>query len=62
MLVIDITRQLTENLPSLSPSASRFFEEESKSPMTTRLRSLKRLLSRDRRASPCNPGSVDVEQ
>ncbi|XP_059457615.1 RING-H2 finger protein ATL3-like [Corylus avellana] len=63
MLVIDIPRQVTENLPSLSPSASRFSEEESKSPVTTRLRSLKRLLSRDnRRASPCSPGSVDVEQ
>lgn len=62
MLVIDIPRQLTENFPSLSPSASRFSEEESKSPVTTRLRSLKRLLSRDRRASPCSPGSVDVEQ
>lgn len=62
MLVIDIPREMTENLSSLSPSASRFTEEESKSPMTTRLRSLKRLLSRDKRASPCSPGSVDVEQ
>ncbi|GMY34899.1 RING-H2 finger protein ATL3-like [Fagus crenata] len=63
VLVIDIPRQMTENLSSsVSPSASRFVEEESKSPMTTRLRSLKRLLSRDRRSSPCSPGSVDVEQ
>lgn len=62
MLVIDIPRQVTETLSALSPSASRFSEEESKSPVTTRLRSLKRLLSRDRRASPCSPGSVDVEQ
>ncbi|CAK9144691.1 unnamed protein product [Ilex paraguariensis] len=38
-------------------------EEEPKSPVTTRLRSLKRLLSRDRRAGgPCSPSSVDVEQ
>ncbi|KAG2728495.1 hypothetical protein I3843_01G203100 [Carya illinoinensis] len=62
MLVIDIPRRMTENLSSLSPSASRFAEEESKSPVPARLRSLKRLLSRDRRASPCSPGSVDVEQ
>lgn len=63
VLVIDIPRPMTENLSSsLSPSASRFVEEESKSPMTTRLRSLKRLLSRDRRSNPCSPGSVDVEQ
>lgn len=63
VLVIDIPRLMTENLSSsLSPSASRFVEEESKSPMTTRLRSLKRLLSRDRRSNPCSPGSVDVEQ
>ncbi|KAF5452880.1 hypothetical protein F2P56_027836 [Juglans regia] len=62
MLVIDIPRQMTDNLSSLSPSASRFAEEESKSPMTARLRSLKRLLSRDRRTSPRTPGSVDVEQ
>ncbi|KAG2722480.1 hypothetical protein I3843_02G113200 [Carya illinoinensis] len=62
MLVIDIPRQMTENLSSLSPSASRFAEEESKSPVTARLRSLKRLLSRDRRTSPRTPGSVDVEQ
>ncbi|RVW52094.1 hypothetical protein CK203_095062 [Vitis vinifera] len=30
--------------------------------MTTRLRSLKRLLSREKRVVPCSPGSVDVEQ
>jgi hypothetical protein len=29
-----------------------------KSPVTTRLRSLKRLLSRDRRISPCSPSSA----
>lgn len=62
VLVIDIPRQVTENFPSLSPSASRFAEEESKSPVTTRLRSLKRLLSRDKRASPRSPGAADVEQ
>ncbi|MCD9640290.1 hypothetical protein HAX54_025493 [Datura stramonium] len=37
-------------------------EEEHKSPMPTRLRSLKRLLSRDRRANPSSPRIVDVEQ
>lgn len=62
MLVIDIPRQMIENLSPLPSSASRFAEEESKSPVTTRLRSLRRLLSRERRPSPRSPGSVDVEQ
>lgn len=47
-LVIDIPRQIDE-------------EEEIKSPVTTRLRSLKRLLSRDRRVNPFSP-NVDTEQ
>ncbi|KAK4267124.1 hypothetical protein QN277_023950 [Acacia crassicarpa] len=62
MMVIDIPSEV--NSSSLSPSASRFAEDELKSPMTTRLRSLKRLLSRDKRLGACNPGpgSIDVEQ
>ncbi|KAF5733466.1 RING-H2 finger protein ATL60-like [Tripterygium wilfordii] len=58
MLVIDIPVQMSENLQSLSPSR---FEEESKSPMTTRLRSLKRLLSREKKSAPSSSSSsVDV--
>ncbi|XP_052183719.1 RING-H2 finger protein ATL3-like [Diospyros lotus] len=49
ILVIDISRQI-----------QIADEEEPKSPVTTRLRSLKRLLSRDRRVNPCGP-SVDAE-
>ncbi|XP_027351044.1 RING-H2 finger protein ATL60-like [Abrus precatorius] len=60
MLVIDIPNEITST--SLSPSASRFAEDELKSPMAARLRSLKRLLSRDRRLNPWSPSSVDVEQ
>lgn len=49
-LIIDIPRQIQE-------------DEESKSPvLPTRLRSLKRLLSRDRRSSPRSPRDLDVEQ
>ncbi|KAI8529745.1 hypothetical protein RHMOL_Rhmol12G0249100 [Rhododendron molle] len=48
-LVIDIPRQIVDE------------EEETKSPVTTRLRSLKRLLSRDRRVNPFSP-RVDTEQ
>ncbi|KAK4487441.1 hypothetical protein RD792_005923 [Penstemon davidsonii] len=48
-LVIDIPRQINEE------------EEEQKSQMPTRLRSLKRLLSGNRRINP-NPSSLDVEQ
>lgn len=65
MLVIDIPSQtsLASPSPSPSPSGNRFApDEDLKSPATTRLRSLKRLLSRDRRISPCSPSSVDVEQ
>ncbi|KAF5732075.1 RING-H2 finger protein ATL60-like [Tripterygium wilfordii] len=58
MLVIDIPAQMSENLQPLSPSR---FGEESKSPMTTRLRSLKRLLSREKKSAPSSSsGSVDV--
>ncbi|XP_061340871.1 RING-H2 finger protein ATL3-like [Gastrolobium bilobum] len=60
MLVIDIPSEF--NSSSLSPSASRCDEDEMKSPMTARLRSLKRLLSRDKKLSPCSPSSMDVEQ
>ncbi|XP_027902214.1 RING-H2 finger protein ATL60-like [Vigna unguiculata] len=59
-LVIDIPSDITSS--SLSPSANRFAEDDLKSPMTGRLRSLKRLLSRDRRLNPWSPTSVDVEQ
>ncbi|KAF9587117.1 hypothetical protein IFM89_039660 [Coptis chinensis] len=59
-LMIEIP-SLTDRFSSLSPSPSRFTEEEMKSPMTTRLRSLRRLLSRDKRPIPCSPSSVDVE-
>lgn len=47
---------------SSSAIPGRFQEEELKSQVTTRLRSLKRLLSRDRRVNPCGPSSSDVEQ
>ncbi|KAL8122757.1 hypothetical protein AgCh_010946 [Apium graveolens] len=49
-LVIEIPRQTNE-------------EEDQKSPVLSRLRSLKRLLSRDRKINPFTPSSsVDVEQ
>ncbi|XP_058108761.1 RING-H2 finger protein ATL3-like [Magnolia sinica] len=59
-LVIDIPRQTMESL-SLSPSSPsvQFQEEE---PKQTRLRSLKRLLSREKRVVPCSPNSGDIEQ
>ncbi|KAK7258388.1 hypothetical protein RIF29_23962 [Crotalaria pallida] len=61
MLVIDIPNERISS--SLSPSASRFAEDDLKSPMSARLRSLKRLLSRDRRLNPWSPRSpIDVEQ
>ncbi|KAJ1390773.1 Zinc finger, RING-type [Sesbania bispinosa] len=59
-LVIDIPNEITSS--SLSPSVSRFAEDELKSPITGRLRSLKRLLSRDRRLNPWSPTSTDLEQ
>ncbi|KAL6144384.1 hypothetical protein ACLB2K_055077 [Fragaria x ananassa] len=66
MLVIDIPSESPmTSLASPSPSGNNRFaaaEEDLKSPVPTRLRSLKRLLSRDRRISPCSPSSaVDVE-
>ncbi|KAL5583349.1 hypothetical protein UlMin_015791 [Ulmus minor] len=61
VLVIDIPNE-NPSSSSLSPSASRLVEDDLKSPVTTRLRSLKRLLSREKRASPLSPSSVDVEQ
>lgn len=72
MLVIEIPRQLAETDCDDAPTSSspwpamRYSEEEPRSPMTTRLRSLKRLLSREKRAIACSPSSVvdagDVEQ
>ncbi|XP_057439749.1 RING-H2 finger protein ATL3-like [Lotus japonicus] len=61
-LVIDIPSQITSS--SLSPSASTFAEDELKSPIIGRLRSLKRLLSWDTRLNPLTPRSAssDVEQ
>ena len=62
VLVIDIPNESSQTT-SLSPSGSRIVvEDELKSPVTTRLRSLKRLLSRERRVSPCSPSSGDLEQ
>ncbi|GAU31997.1 hypothetical protein TSUD_359420 [Trifolium subterraneum] len=49
MLVIDI------------PLQNECVEDEMKSPMSSRLRSFKRLLSRDKKLSPSSPGSMDVE-
>ncbi|CAA0816150.1 RING-H2 finger protein ATL60 [Striga hermonthica] len=49
ILVIDIPRQVNG-------------EEEQKSPMPTRIRSLKRLLSGNRRVNPSSPRNVDLEQ
>ncbi|XWS19987.1 hypothetical protein CRYUN_Cryun31cG0063000 [Craigia yunnanensis] len=51
MLVIDVPMNVNENFP----------EEESKSPMPTRLRSLKRLLSREKRVAPSSSGSNSVD-
>ncbi|KAK7389710.1 hypothetical protein VNO78_24984 [Psophocarpus tetragonolobus] len=60
MLVVDIPSECTSS--PLSPSGSRCAEAEVKSPMAATLRSFKRLLSRDKKLSPCGPSSVDVEQ
>ncbi|XP_028752205.1 RING-H2 finger protein ATL60-like [Neltuma alba] len=57
MLVIDIPR---ETNPSSLPSTSRCADDELKSPMTSRLKSFKRMLSM--KFSPRSPSSVDVEQ
>ncbi|XP_065869446.1 RING-H2 finger protein ATL3 [Euphorbia lathyris] len=52
MLVIDIPLQVSDN----------FGEEESKSPMPTqRLRSLKRLLSREKRVAPSSSSSTSLD-
>ncbi|GMN36745.1 hypothetical protein TIFTF001_006253 [Ficus carica] len=56
-LVIDIPSENPASSSSQSPSV-----DELKSPVTTRLRSLKRLLSRERRVNPCSPNSGDIEQ
>lgn len=64
MLVIDVPRQLTDSFSFPSSSSSiRFPEEELKSPTAaTRLRSLKRLLSREKRVVPSSPTGADIEQ
>ncbi|GMI93640.1 hypothetical protein like AT1G72310 [Hibiscus trionum] len=51
VLVIDVEMNGNEN----------FTEEESKNPLPTRLRSLKRLLSREKRVIPNNSGSSSVD-
>ncbi|XVF86998.1 hypothetical protein PTKIN_Ptkin18bG0085300 [Pterospermum kingtungense] len=51
MLVIDVPMNVNENFP----------DEESKSPMPTRLRSLKRLLSREKRVAPSTSGNSSVD-
>ncbi|KAJ0232031.1 RING-H2 finger protein ATL3 [Hirschfeldia incana] len=60
VVVLDINDSTTrsQNAPS-SSSSMRFIveEEEPKSPMTTRLRSLRRFLSRDKRVSCSNSGT-----
>ncbi|GAB2268853.1 hypothetical protein Dimus_003796 [Dionaea muscipula] len=64
-LVIETPNLLCEQRSS-SPSVFRLGEEEAKSPMTTRLGTLKRLLSRGKRPAPstsrCSSSSGDVEQ
>ncbi|KAG6581797.1 RING-H2 finger protein ATL3, partial [Cucurbita argyrosperma subsp. sororia] len=52
-LVIDVQNDL--QFPPLAPN------EDGKLPVVTRLRSLKRLLSRQRRVNPCDPNSANVE-
>ncbi|OIV95167.1 hypothetical protein TanjilG_21557 [Lupinus angustifolius] len=59
-LVIDIPSETTSSF--VSTSASGFAEDDLKSPISARLRSLKRLLSRDRRLYPMSSSYVDVEQ
>ena len=52
MIVIDVSVQINDNLAE---------DQEPKLPTPTRLRSLKRLLSREKRVPPnCSNGSVDV--
>lgn len=60
MLVIDIPRGGTENQASLSsPTTSGCAQEELKSPVTARLRSLKRLLSREKKLGPSTSGEAE---
>ncbi|XP_058079194.1 RING-H2 finger protein ATL60-like [Magnolia sinica] len=59
MLVIDIPRRLTE---SFSSSSIQLPEGETSSPTLARLRSLKRLLSRGKRAILPSPRGGDIEQ
>ncbi|KAL0801641.1 hypothetical protein Bca101_056817 [Brassica carinata] len=58
-LVLDISDSTTRSQNVPSSSSMRFIaeEEEPKSPMTTRLRSLRRFLSRDKRVSCSNTSS-----
>ncbi|KAG9443904.1 hypothetical protein H6P81_015244 [Aristolochia fimbriata] len=62
-IVIEIPRRLADGSGAASsPSSQRFTEEETKSPVT-RLRSLRRLLSREKRlVVPCSPTGGDIEQ
>ncbi|GAB4849978.1 hypothetical protein Ancab_029277 [Ancistrocladus abbreviatus] len=64
-MVIDIPRHPSKDCSSSSPSAPRFAEEEAKSPMTSQLRMLRRLLTRGKRVAPSPGGgssSGNVEQ
>ncbi|KAF6139912.1 hypothetical protein GIB67_009759 [Kingdonia uniflora] len=61
-LVIEIPTRSSEGFSSISPSSARLSEEDMKSPATTRMRSLRRMLSREKRITPCSPNSVDIEQ
>lgn len=65
-LVIEIPRRVMEGLPSpISPlPASSFPTEDMKSPVSARLKSLRRLLSRGKQAvgSSCSPRGGDIEQ
>ncbi|CAM8949855.1 unnamed protein product [Rhodiola kirilowii] len=58
------TSTVSDNSSSMSslPSGTRFFEEEHKSQLPTRLGTLKRLLSKDRRVIPSSSNAGDVEQ
>lgn len=62
ILVIDIPRQVTQSFSFSTPSSAQLPEEELKSPTVTRLRSLTRLLSREKREIVCSPTGVDVEE
>ncbi|XP_077239942.1 RING-H2 finger protein ATL3-like [Tasmannia lanceolata] len=62
MLVIEIPRRVAESFSSSSSPSVRLTEDEFKSPTPTRLRSLKRLLSREKRVAPSSPTVGDIEQ